>query len=150
MKSFLNLCVRSPRLALLRLLPLALGIMTLAGAASERASAAGGQDFPFFCKLDDSGRMLKINRDWHSPTGFVMYVIDDGKVVNGMIADVQPSRDGRYMVVQGTETSVFKQTKVLAYVNAQREASSHAAIETTLRGVDPDFALQPAHCGGDR
>lgn len=133
-------------------LTLALLLSTAIPFAHDRAEAGGGEDFPFFCRLDNEPDLhsFKVVSDLRMSTGYAMMLIRNGQVDGYFPVYVQDSDDGKWWVVWGSQYryTLFRDRHVLAYINKETGQSSHEDVKTSLRNTSGrDWSLKPMRCG---
>jgi hypothetical protein len=127
---------------------LALAAAACSPLAAHAAEIEGrGQDFPFFCRMDEE-RSFRVVDDADSDSGFTLVMYDYGQYDGEMPVGISLSDDGHHWVIYGREhLGPFRDRQILAYINKSADDGSHADVRTTLRNVDPVFELQPIACG---
>ena len=127
-----------------------LSIVGLVFVLLAEAAQAGGEDFPFFCRLggDLSGESFKVMNDRSSPTGYVAYLFDRGRNYAAMTVWISESADKKHHVVYGRQQiPLLRDRQFLAYIAKSGQSSSGGDVQTTFRNADTTFYLSPASCG---
>lgn len=127
-----------------------LGIFGLVFALLAPTAAAGGEDFPFFCRLggDLAGESFKVLNDRGSPSGYVAHLFDRGRNYASMAVWISESADKKHHVIYGRQQiPLLRDRQFLAYIAKAGTASSGGDVQTTFRNADTTFYLSPASCG---
>jgi hypothetical protein len=141
-----------------QIITLCLGLVALAGAArAEPATVRGGEDWPFFCTLNqgaDGGvDGLKLVSDSQSPNGYGLELYAGSDFVAYVIPDVNDSDDKKFLMIYGeTPYGVFKarSRQILAAVAKDGGPNSWGDVQITWAGQQAQFYQNPMNCKANR
>lgn len=109
------------------------------------ATKGRGQDWPFFCRVNDEQSFRVVD---NGAGGYTMTMYYRGHYDGEMPVYLGPSDDETHWVVYGREhLGPFRDRQVLALINKHADDSSHADVRTTRRNAETSFELQPIACG---
>jgi hypothetical protein len=132
-----------------------LGLAALAGlTCAERAVAHGGEDWPFFCSLNQQGAEggvdgLKLVTDDQSANGYGLELYSGTDLVGYIYPDVSDSDDKKFLIVYGeTPYGIFnaRRRQIMAAVAKDGVSDSWGDVEITLAGVEAEFYQNPMSC----
>lgn len=108
--------------------------------------ALAGEDFPFFCSVQETPRSFSLVTDMDSPTGYTLVLYLRMRVEARAPAEVTSTADGKYWLVKAHQTGVVDR-QVLAYIGLTDGRTSHGDVRSQRvlskgRGWD----LKPMSC----
>ena len=109
--------------------------------------AMAGEDFPFFCIMQDSQRSFQVRSDLKSPTGYSIILYRHRRFDGRVNAELTSTTDGKYWLVKGDHVGGPVETHVMAYIGLVENRSSHGDIKVSRAKADGrGWDLKPLSC----
>jgi hypothetical protein len=108
---------------------------------------AGGEDFPFFCSIGDSGETFKVFADRRSETGYAMHYYQRGKFVAHMPAVIENTTANRHTRVRAKYQKGLFDRHLIAFIGKSSQDYSSADTKVSLHGLNPAaYNFKPLRC----
>lgn len=126
---------------------------TLSLAHAGNAFAIGGEDFPFFCRMDNERQETAfiVRPDPKSETGYTLKLFRRWRLAARIPVEIRATDGGRYWVISGRarqKLNLLYDDRVLAYVASTSGFKSHGGVEVEWHRVDTEeWDLAPMTCG---